>query len=77
MIEYTILDYEGEPVFIDNGEICKDEDPPIYFDRSRDRVETMQWNSEYCCYEELDEAHYDPEDSLNRLEERYYYRDRL
>lgn len=76
-VEYTVMDYEGEPVYICEGEICEDDDPPMYFDESRDRVERMQWNSRYCCYEEQEPEPYDPEDSLSRLEERYWYRDRI
>ena len=51
-VEYVVMDYAGEPVIIYEGEICEDDDPPTYWDASRDKRMPMEWNSRYCCYEE-------------------------
>lgn len=73
MIEPVILDYEGEPVYFDNGELYE-AIPPFDCDRGYTgefamwNPETLEWefdNSE--CYGE----------SLEELEMRCYYEDRL
>lgn len=50
MIEYTVMDYEGEPVIIENGEMYDAEPPDDVYDRYDNRYSKDQgdiyWNSE-------------------------------
>ena len=41
-IEYVVMDYEGKPVSIEDGEICE-EDPP----RASSEVQEYSWNLLY------------------------------
>lgn len=64
MIEYVTLDYDGQAVIIEDGEIWDDE--------RDDEV----WNSEMCEWEEP-ELEDEPGEDLAELELRCYYWDRL
>lgn len=52
MIEYTIMDYEGEPTIIENGEMYEPSPP---YDCETDKW--AEWNSETCEWE------FEPDDS--------------
>ncbi len=67
MIEYTVLDYEGEPVTIEDGEMLI-ADPPDY---------DFSWNSEDCEWEPDDIEGELGSESLEELEMRCWYQDRL
>lgn len=68
MIEYTVMDYEGEPVTIEDGEIYE-ADPP---------TSNSQWNSDDCEWEDPDELESTfGSESLSQLEYRCYYYDKL
>ena len=48
MIEYTVMDYEGEPAIIENGRILEAEPPKEIWDERRDeyREGEIYWDSE-------------------------------
>lgn len=73
MIEYTVLDYEGEPVTIENGEILEASPPRATNERGCE-IRYQVWNPDECDWEDEE-----PEDSesLWELESRCYYCDRL
>lgn len=64
MIEYSVIDYEGELVIIEDGEIYMAEPPQvpikIYYDRYGDESDIEYgdavWNSQTCDWEEYDPA---------------------
>ena len=67
MIEYTVLDYEGEPVTIEDGELLM-ADPPDY---------DSHWNAKDCEWEPDDLEGEFGSECLSKLEYRCWYYDRL
>ena len=49
-IEYVTLDYDGEPVVIEDGEIY--DEYRDYWDSEAGRFIDLEWNSETCEWEE-------------------------
>ena len=66
-IEYVVMDYEGEPTIIEDGQMWE-APPPRYYDDDTNELKYQVWNSEDCewedppresQYEPLDKGYYD------------------